>query len=138
MHGAAPMIARELPSLEVVSDVAKEPAHAYGEFQDLIEEPAPEETVERNNKLPTPELFVKSTATDGWYLLSFSTNNFVVGTDGYLLLKKNDTTFTKIFASPYFLSEKDAKGTIHIVVANTEGKIFNNKGDEFSEEVSFE
>ena len=56
-HGTAPVLARDLPAL------IEEEAPAYGEFQPLIETAPAPETVERNTKLPRPELFTKTTAT---------------------------------------------------------------------------
>ncbi len=98
-HGSAPVAARDLPQREPDT----QPAPTHGEFQPLVEEKPEINTVERNNALPRPELFVKTTPTDDGYLLSFSTNHFIVWVDGYLVLMQDDKQVGKVFASPYFV-----------------------------------
>jgi hypothetical protein len=60
MHGTAPQLARDLPAL---IEGEEKPTPTYGEFQPLIETAPAPETVERNTKLPRPELFTKTTPT---------------------------------------------------------------------------
>lgn len=104
LHGAAPL-AREVRD-PLIDDAAAPSEKLYGEFLPLEETVPPSPwTVERNKALPAPELFVKTTPTDGGYLLTFSTNNFAVGTDGYLVLTKDGKPDHRIYASPYFIAD---------------------------------
>jgi hypothetical protein len=142
-HGAPTVQeARDLPTITTNDITETEPTDtvlAYGEFQDLLEPtPTPEE-VERNSKLPRPEIFVKTVPTEGGYVLSFSTNNFVVGTDGYLVLTQDGNEKTKIYASPYFLAEDivTASTDMNVMLVNPKGAIIKNDWSVVSEHLSF-
>lgn len=105
LHGAAPL-AREVREA-VIDDAAAPSEKLYGEFLPLEETTPPSPwTAERNSALAAPELFVKTTPTNGGYLLTFSTNNFAIGTDGYLVLTKNGQPDHRIYASPYFIADR--------------------------------
>gem|GEM_PF-5272678 len=90
-HGAATLLARDLPVREAdtLGEENKKPAHDFGEFQPLVAEKPEIKTIEWNSALPRPELFVKTTPTDGGHLISFSTNNFTIGNNGYLVLSND-------------------------------------------------
>lgn len=53
----------------------------------------------------SPELFVKTRASGEGYLISFTTEHFTIGKDGYVLLYQDDKEVTKLYASPYYISK---------------------------------
>lgn len=141
MHNTAPVLARDLPLEKETAPEANEgPAQNYGEFQPLIETPPAPETVERNSKLPRPELFVKTTPTKDGYLLSFSITNFTIWTDGHLILKQTNKEVEKVFASPYFLEENmfGENTELELQLVTPEGKYITTAWTMLAEKITNE
>lgn len=90
------LLTRELPAHQAVAEVIKE-EHAAAEEE-------PRAALVFDPDAVNQELFLKTKPTDDWYLLYFTASDFTIWRDGAIVLYQDDQPVTKLFWSPYYIS----------------------------------